>query len=1100
MGKKYNILKMLSAILFALFILVGCDKINTMNLDLPEEVSLVDDKLNLARLVLNEEAEFLITPKTGKKLDQLIINGVDQTSIVNNNRFVTKIVEGLTIEVTFKDINDSDSDKYTVTLGEGLSSNDTLTDLVANVTISILITVPEGQEVDEFKVDDNVINLFGATVYELTVTKNHNLTVTFKDRGESKYTVTLTEGLSSEDQLTDLKNGATVNIIITVPEGQEVNEFRVDGRLIDLNGALTYKLVVSSGHFVSVTFKDLPAPTYTITLDEGLGCMHSLTNLLAGTERYINISLPPGQEVDEFKVDGNLIDLNGALSYKLTVTKDHHVTITFKDIPITTYQVTLDEGLSSDDALTDLIVGATVTIKIDIPEGKEINELKVDDAIVNLNGTLTYTLIVSDNHNVTVSFKDLPLPKYNVTWKNGSLVLEFDYYIPHGTNPEYNSPKPTKEADAQYTYTFSGWSPELSPVTSDITYEAQFTKTLRTYTITWKNGEEVLKTDLNVLYGDTPEYNGIKPTLLPTSQYTYTFAGWDPEVSEVTGDATYQASFSKELRTYTITWKNGEKVLETDLNVSYGTTPEYNGTTPTLPSTNQYNYKFAGWDPEVSEVTGDATYQASFSKELRKYTITWKNGEEVLETDLNVLYGATPEYNGIKPTLLPTSQYTYTFADWSPEVSEVTGDATYQATFSKATRTHTVIWKNGDSVLQTDENLLYGATPKYNGTPPTRPITAQHTYTFIGWSPAVGAVTSDVIYTADFSVEINKYTITWKNHDGTVLKTDTNILYGTTATYTGQEPTKSGGFVFAGWSPTVGKVIGNIEYTAQFTEPSTTDKYTITWKNYDGTILERDTNVLTGETPTYDGATPTKTADAQYMYVFNGWYPEVSAVTEDVIYVALFREVPQRYTITWKNYNGEILKEERMGYGDTPYYGPNNPTRPATAQYTYTFIGWSPEITSVIEDVLYIAEFSETVNKYTITWKNGEEILETDYNILYGETPEYNGIEPTLLPTSQYTYTFAGWSPEISVVERNQVYIAQFTKTLRTYTITWKNGIEVLETDLNVPYGTIPEYNGTTPTIPSTPLYTYTFAGWDPEVSEVIEDQIYQAYFTKEAR
>ncbi len=41
------------------------------------------------------------------------------------------------------------------------------------------------------------------------------------------------------------------------------------------------------------------------------------------------------------------------------------------------------------------------------------------------------------------------------------------------------------------------------------------------------------------------------------------------------------------------------------------------------------------------------------------YTITWKNGEAVLETDSEVAVGATPSYDGETPTKTATSEFTY---------------------------------------------------------------------------------------------------------------------------------------------------------------------------------------------------------------------------------------------------------------------------------------------------------------------------------------------------------------------------------------------------------------------------------------------------------
>lgn len=105
--------------------------------------------------------------------------------------------------------------------------------------------------------------------------------------------------------------------------------------------------------------------------------------------------------------------------------------------------------------------------------------------------------------------------------------------------------KPTKPSDAQYDYTYYGWgasdggaadSTILQNITEDKTVYAIFTKTVRIYTITWldDDGTTVLKTE-SLAYGAMPSYEPTKDN--------YTFKGWTPAITAVTGDASYTASW-----------------------------------------------------------------------------------------------------------------------------------------------------------------------------------------------------------------------------------------------------------------------------------------------------------------------------------------------------------------------------------------------------------------------------------------------------------------------------------------------------------------------------------------------------------------------------
>ena len=309
------------------------------------------------------------------------------------------------------------------------------------------------------------------------------------------------------------------------------------------------------------------------------------------------------------------------------------------------------------------------------------------------------------------------------------------------------------------------------------------------------------------------------------------------------------------------------------------------------------------------------------------------------------------------------------------------------------------------------------------------------------------------------------YTVTWKNYDGTTLETDEDVEEGTTPSYSGATPVRPANaqytYTFNGWSPAVSKATANATYTAQFKQ--TVNNYTVTWKNYDGTTLQTDT-IAYGTTPSYDGATPTKTATAQYTYTFSDWDKAIAAVTGDVTYTAQFSETTNTYTVTWVDGDGNTLKTDTVAYGDTPEYNGATPTKEGDAQYTYTFSDWDKAIAAVTGDVTYTAQFSETTNTYTVTWQNEDgTVLETDTDVAYGTTPSYDGETPVKPADAQYQYTFSGWTDgtnnysvgDIPPVTGNVEYTVVFTAenhsfdngictvcgSKENYTITVTNGI-----------------------------------------------------------
>lgn len=605
---------------------------------------------------------------------------------------------------------------------------------------------------------------------------------------------------------------------------------------------------------------------------------------------------------------------------------------------------------------------------------------------------------------------------------------------------------PTKPETDESKFIYSRWDKSLEKVTENRQITAlydEYKKYYISFIDNFGNAVKVNGNDTNIYYDIEGENVVSLPANLPNysivdgegATWDYHFEGWSLDgknvidvpavVSGTDYNITYQAVFS-EHRVYVVKFMN-DSVVHNELHLYEGAEiaiPEI----PARVSTYQYDYQFAGWTidgesvVDVAETIGteDITYIAKYTAIDRYHNITFVDWDGSVLKSYEVKHDTIPTCDN--PTREETAQYFYDFDGWDKEVVPVTGEATYIATYLQTLRTYSVTWKNEDgSILEGDKNVPYGEMPSYDGATPTKPKTAQYTYTFAGWHIQISEVKGDMIYIATYTAEVNKYKVTWKNYDGSVLETDEKVPYGDMPEYNSSTPTKPStaqySFAFAGWDTAVSEVTGDVVYTAIFTQHIRS--YLIKFVNADGTVLYSN-EFEYGSVPTYSGNTPTKASTAQYDYVFAGWGTIVS-VTGEATYTAQFTAKVRSYTVTWKNDNGSVLKTETVEYGVTPKYSGTTPTKSATAQYTYTHSGWTPTIGAVTGDVIYTATYSSTVNTYTITWKIGA-ITETT-SCAYGSTPTPPYAVGQSVTQNGFTYTVKSWN-NIGVVTGNATYTA----------------------------------------------------------------------------
>lgn len=184
----------------------------------------------------------------------------------------------------------------------------------------------------------------------------------------------------------------------------------------------------------------------------------------------------------------------------------------------------------------------------------------------------------------------------------------------------------------------------------------------------------------------------------------------------------------------------------------------------------------------------------------------------------------------------------------------------------------------------------------------------------------------------------------------------------------------------------------------------TNKTYTVRWENWDGALLETDSNVKEGNWPTYNGSTPHRIDDEHYTYSWSGWYPNLAPVRSNITYTATYfsNEKIIDYTITFDTRGGSTINPVSVRKGNL-LDRPEDPTKD-----NYTFGGWYTDNALTNE-----YDFSRPVNSsFTLYAKwNTTEYMVT-YNLNYDNLPtvSYSTKDGyiTYRPTRS-GYVFNGW-------------------------------------------------------------------------------------------
>ena len=348
------------------------------------------------------------------KVDGSVVAGASGTSTYTYT-FV-KVSENHTISATFKQ-----QSQFTIKTGLGMGGTISPrkdTTVAKDGNQSYTITASAGYVISRVKVvkgtaSETIEDAAGKTSYAYTfknVQTDSQIEASF-EKSATTYTITASAGENgsiSPPGSVSVTSGGSQTFTITASNDYEVADVLVDS--VSQGAITSYTFThVTANHTITVTFKQKPATTYTITASAGSNGTISPSgsvSVTSGGSQTFTISALDGYEVESVLVDNQS---QGAITtYTFTnVTANHTITVTFKQKPAAQYTIEAtagDNGRITPAGTTAYDAGTTPTYTFIPDDDYVVGTVKVDDNPVAITDK-TYTFpALGNNHKINVTF------------------------------------------------------------------------------------------------------------------------------------------------------------------------------------------------------------------------------------------------------------------------------------------------------------------------------------------------------------------------------------------------------------------------------------------------------------------------------------------------------------------------------------------------------------------------------------------------------------------------------------------------------------------------------------------------------------------------
>jgi hypothetical protein len=890
---------------------------------------------------------------------------------------------------------------------------------------------------------------------------------------------------------------------------------------------------------------------YEVRFLDGDGYLLSLQNVEYGTSAAEPSQTPVKAAHDDIAYkftgwDGDFSNITGDLVVRAQFTEiDRYYTVVFVNHDGSELKRQTVEYLSAADAPEETPV-------------KDASEMYVytfkgwDKSFDKIESDLTVTALYDES-----------LRPFTVTFYDGDGNVFSTQTVLYGNNASTPQGIPRKTASADYAYKFTGWQGVLTNVTEDRGVHAQFTEVQKYYIVTFYGYDAslVLKSE-KVEYGYAATAPEAPIQTHSNIAYEYYFVNWNKDFSYVESDLTVTAVYAVRIKTFTVTFVNGDET--TYQTVNYGGNAV--APAPYKAGSAQVSYTFVKWDRDYTGVTENITVTAIFEAKYNYYIVQFLNGDGSVMSVQHIAKGGDAIAPS-SPFKAPTATSVFVFKGWDKTFEDVESDLVVTSLFTEKDRYYKVIFtdENGVAISEQTVEYAHAAVPP---TPPQKLSTQQYDFVFLRWNGNYEYITEASTFKPVYESVLRSYPVVFYDGDGNIVSSQT-VEYGKSAKTPAdatKTPTDTVYYVFDSWDTDYFSITGNTEVHATFKE---VDRwYTVTFIGANGIILDEQTVEYGKDAVDPIRELPYEILDDEYIIAITGWDKEFSNIKSDLTVNAVYEQVERWYTVEFYNEDGsQLLKTQEVEYGNAAI-APAAPEKASDSDYFYTFKGWDKEFDFVTSDLGVKAVYEAIRLKYTVTFYDGNGNIFDRQTVFYGQNAtQPNGI-PTKTPTAQYQFDFTGWDKELTNVVEDRVITALFEQKVRTYIVRFvdTNGGLLKEQyveygkDASPPEGLKPpesteQYNyqigwsasyknisqnmeiqlvyiavtrqytytfldadgkiiktvtadyGTVVSVPAAPAkamtekYYYTFIGWNPEVEPLlIASVVYEPYYDEHIR